>query len=210
MGLGRPEKDIPEDVMMELLADGWTKKDVAQELGVSTPTLRLRIGKLQKKEGMILQYRALQSLELTEIEANILEAITPEKIHEANLKDLVTAFKILKDKELVSEGRPSEIKGLVGYLMQLEKEEVMQKVKPGDAIDAEIVERNPSPEEYAAALKAAEEDEVGSDDEESDLLSPSDVYPPLLPPSPNRDAGKTGDKTSVGDSPFPLEDLPDL
>src|SRR4030042_1978607 len=156
--VGRPEKEIPEDQLVEMLQDGWSRKDTAAELGITTPTLRRRIAKLQKKEGQILQYRALQSLELTEIEAQILEAVTPEKIYTASLRDLVTAFKILKDKELVSEGRPNEIRGLVGYLMVLEKEEAAQKVSVGETIDAEIVNRNPTPEEYSKAEKAADEE----------------------------------------------------
>jgi hypothetical protein len=40
------------------------------------------------------------------------------------LRDLVLAFKILKDKELVIDGKPTEIKGLVGYLVELEKKEM--------------------------------------------------------------------------------------
>ena len=56
-------------------------------------------------------------------------AITPEKIHAASLKDLVSCFKILKDKELNIEGKPSEIKGLVGYLVELEKKEFELNVK---------------------------------------------------------------------------------
>ena len=70
-----------------------------------------------------MKYRSLQSLQLTELQARVLEAITPEKINEAPMKDLIQAFKILKDKELVIEGKPSEIKGLVGYLVEMEKKE---------------------------------------------------------------------------------------
>ena len=209
-GVGRPEKEIPEDQLVEMLQDGWSRKDTAAELGITTPTLRRRIANLQKKEGQILQYRALQSLELTEIEAQILEAVTPEKIYTASLRDLVTAFKILKDKELVSEGRPNEIRGLVGYLMVLEKEEAAQKVSVGKTIDAEIVNRNPTPEEYSKAEKAADEEikleEEDILEEREFLSSPFQQREPLS----NRDAGKPGDNASVGNVLFPLGDLPDL
>lgn len=43
------------------------------------------------------------------------------------MKDLVLAFKILKDKEQVIEGKPSEIKGLVSYLIKMEEEEIALK-----------------------------------------------------------------------------------
>jgi hypothetical protein len=54
----------------------------------------------------------------------VLEAITPDKIEEAGLKDLVLCYKILKDKELVVEGKPTEIKGLVAHLIHLEQQEM--------------------------------------------------------------------------------------
>ena len=50
-------------------------------------------------------------------------AITPEKIEEASLVELVKAFKVLKDVELKIRPERSKIKGLVGYLLEIEKEE---------------------------------------------------------------------------------------
>lgn len=100
------------------------KTAIADMFGISTITLSKRIADIQSKQQVLLQYRALQSLQLTELQARVLEAITPEKIENADLKDLVLAYKILKDKELVVDGKPNEIKGLVSYLIQLEKEQV--------------------------------------------------------------------------------------
>ena len=94
----------------------------------------------------MLKYRELQSLQLTELQARVLEAITPEKIAGASLKELVGAFKILKEKELVVDGKPSDIQGLVGYLLHIEKEErgLQEKIVTGasargiDITDAEV------------------------------------------------------------------------
>ena len=41
-----------------------------------------------------------------------------------SLRDLVLSYKILKDKELNIDGKPSEIKGLVAYLVEIEKREM--------------------------------------------------------------------------------------
>jgi orotate phosphoribosyltransferase-like protein len=122
--MGRPRADIDTDDMMDLLEQGFTQCQVADELGVSTPTLASRIADLQSKQGILLKYRALQSFQLTELQGRVLEAITPEKIDEASLKDLVGAYKILKDKELVVDGKPTEIKGLVAYLVEMEKQQI--------------------------------------------------------------------------------------
>lgn len=197
MPLGRPKKEVPEEELLDLLVKGWTKKDAAQELGVTVPTLNQRIVDLQKREGLILQYRALQSLELTGIEAQILEQITPEKIANANLRDLVMAFKVLKDKELVSEGRPTEIKGLVGYLMHLEKEDQSSHLgKTVQTMDAEIINRV---EEGTTTV-----DEVSrlleENPEEGPLEGLEDFSVPL-----DGDAARVSSKPLIAS-----EDLPDL
>ena len=112
------------EAALDLLMRGEKIPAIATELGISPPTLRKRIADIQSKQGLLLQYRSIQSLQLTELQARVLEAITPEKINEAPLRDLVASFKILKDKELNIEGKPSEIKGLVAHLIYLEKQEL--------------------------------------------------------------------------------------
>ena len=122
--MGTPKKTIDENLLYDALQQGVARKDLAAMLGISTPTLSARIADLQQKQGLLLQYRNVQALQLTEMQARILEAITPDKIEEAPLRDLVLCYKVLKDKELVTEGRPSEIKGLVSYLVHMEKEQL--------------------------------------------------------------------------------------
>lgn len=122
--MGRPEKSLDADEIFDLISRGVNKKDAAQELGVSIPTLSKRIADITEKQGVLLKYREIQNLQLTELQARVLEAITPEKIQGASLTELVTAFKVLKDKELVSLGKANNITGLVGYLVELEKREL--------------------------------------------------------------------------------------
>lgn len=121
--VGVNKKAIDEDLLVDALQNGVARRELAQMLGVSPPTLSARIADLQQKQGLLLQYRNIQALQLTELQARILESITPDKIEEAPLKDLVLCYKVLKDKELITEGKPSEIKGLVSYLVHLEKEQ---------------------------------------------------------------------------------------
>lgn len=126
-GSGRPKAEIDLDAAIDLLMRGESVPIVSTELGISAPTLRARIKDIQEKQGVLLQYRAIQSFQLTELQARVLEAITPEKINDAPLRDLVMSYKILKDKEQVIEGKPSEIKGLVAHLIYLEKQEAAMK-----------------------------------------------------------------------------------
>lgn len=136
--MGRPLISLDTETVYDLAQRGLNQKELCEELGVSAPTLSRRIADIQEKQGLLLKYRALQNLQLTELQARVLEAITPEKIAEASLKDLVTSYKILKDKEMVLEGKPSDIKGLVGYLVQLEKEEAALEAE--EVPDAEFEE----------------------------------------------------------------------
>jgi len=140
-GSGAPRKEVDMEAAIDLLMRGEKIPAVSAELGISAPTLRSRIADLQKKQGLLLQYRSIQSLQLTELQARVLEAITPEKIEDASLRDLVMSYKILKDKELVVEGKPSEIRGLVAHLIHLEKQD---KALDADVVDIETGEVIPT------------------------------------------------------------------
>jgi hypothetical protein len=121
--------------ILELAEGGWKPKEIQEELGVSVEGIKSVIDRVQKKQGILLEYRAIQHLQLTELQGRILGAITSEKIAEAPLRDLVLAYKVLKDKEQVDLGKPSDIKGLVGYLIQIEKEEADGKRESGETVD---------------------------------------------------------------------------
>lgn len=131
--MGRPKADFDIEAALDLLTRGESIPSIAGELSITPPTLRARIAEIQKEQGLLLQYRSIQSLQLTALQARILEAITPGKIEEAPLKDLVASYKILKDKELVIENKPSEIKGLVAHLIYMEKQE--QALASGSSIE---------------------------------------------------------------------------
>ena len=132
--------NIDTDVLLDLNEMGLNFKEQAQELGCSTSTISNRIAKIQKEQGILVKYRTLQNLQLTSIQAKILEAITPERINEAPLRDLVVAFKILKDKEQVDLGKPTDIKGMVGYLIKMEKEELALNAAEEVIVEGEVEE----------------------------------------------------------------------
>jgi hypothetical protein len=86
-------------------------------------------GKLYAREGLLLKYRSIQTLQLTELQARMLEAVSPGKIESASLLDLLKAFKILRSAEIGITGQPFKITGLVSitdlvsYLVELEARE---------------------------------------------------------------------------------------
>jgi DNA-binding Lrp family transcriptional regulator len=156
-----PKKiDIDTDVLLDFGEMGLSIKEQADEIGCSPATISSRIAKIQQEQGILMKYRPLQSLQLTSIQAKILEAITPDKIEQAPLRDLVFAFKILKDKEQVMDGKPTDIKGLVGYLIKIEQEELALNAKEvtlseeGEEEEKDIVEmiKDVTNPEYAPSL----------------------------------------------------------
>lgn len=136
------EKEIDVLKLLDLLERGFSPPEIAKETGLTPPTIRRRIAALQQDQGVLLQYRSLQNLRLTELQHTILEAITPEKIAEAPLNVLVQAFRILKDKELVMTGNPTEIKGLVGYLVELERQEIASTINSNPELEQVIEMEN--------------------------------------------------------------------
>lgn len=142
---GTINSNIDYESLIDVMERGYTHKEAAEVFGCSPTTISKRISELQRKQGVLLQYRSIQSLQLTELQARILEAITPEKIAAAPLKDLVLAFKILKENELTLEGKPNAIKGLIGYLIQLEKEEANCKLVD-NSVEVEFKELSVSEE----------------------------------------------------------------
>ena len=142
------EQGLNTEILHDLLSTGAPKKVVAQELGITVSELNRTIKELQTSQGLLLQYRELQHLQLTNLQARVLGAITPEKIDAASITELAQVYRVLKDKELVSQGKANNITGLVGYLEQLEKEEVNKQI-------ASIVEA-----EYADLISGIELNEL--------------------------------------------------
>lgn len=120
-----PKKvDLSVETLLDLAERNLTQAEMSEITGVSIPTLQKRLNDLQEKQGLLLKARDLRNLRLTELQMMVLDAITPEKIANAELRDLMLAFKVLSDRENLEIGKPTEIKGLVSYLVQIEKEKI--------------------------------------------------------------------------------------
>jgi hypothetical protein len=121
--MGRKKIQLDPLAIHDLASQGKTQREIAKTLGVSHVTLARRMADIQAKKGILLKYRSIQTLQLTELQWRVLEAVTPEKIESASLLELVKAYKILKNAELGIKAERCQITGLLAYLIQLEKEE---------------------------------------------------------------------------------------
>lgn len=129
------EKGLNTEILHDLLSSGASKKAISEHLGISVTSLNKTIAELQSGQGLILKYKELQNLQLTALQARCLECMTPEKFESASLEELARVYKILKDKELVTDGKANNITGLVGYLVEMEKEEMRKLAPPGPTYD---------------------------------------------------------------------------
>lgn len=132
--------NISTEELYDLSEKGLTQEEIAGELSCSTATISNRMAKIKSQQGILLKYREVQSLHLTALQAKILENITEEKIQEASLSELVAAFRILKDKELVVDGKPTQIKSLISYLVEIEKQDAaLDSVGEAEIIEEQTV-----------------------------------------------------------------------
>ena len=120
----RPRKKIDEVKLLEMRGEGKYLEEISKELGVSIPTLTRRLAVLHHEKGILTKYRQLQGLQLSELQAQILERVDVKNFEDNSLFDLLSAFKVLKKMEIVIEGKSSpryKIKGLVDHLLFIEK-----------------------------------------------------------------------------------------
>ena len=119
--MGRPKKQIDDVTLLEMRGEGKNLKEISEEMGISIPTLSKRIAYLQYHEGIFTKYRELQGLQLTELQAQILEAVSVINFENASLIELLRAFYVLKKAEKFIQGKDSfKIYGLLDHLLALE------------------------------------------------------------------------------------------
>lgn len=121
--MGRRKLGIDEVEILNMRREGKTVKEISDASGISTATLSRRIAELKYEKGVLTKYRELQGLQLTELQFRILDAVTPEKVEQASLLELVRAFCVLDKTETAIRGKESfKFHGhLADYLIELER-----------------------------------------------------------------------------------------
>ncbi|MEI7637810.1 MAG: hypothetical protein WCJ37_10925 [Syntrophus sp. (in: bacteria)] len=122
--MGRPKKQIDDVTLLNMRGAGKKLSEISKEMSVSIPTLSRRIAILQHKKGLLTKYRSLQNLQLTGLQARILEVVDSQDLENGPLIDLVRAFHVLKKAEIAIRGKESfKVWGLLDHLQALERQE---------------------------------------------------------------------------------------
>jgi len=120
--MGRPKKQIDDASLLKMRGEGKFLKEISEEMQISTRTLSRRIAFLQHQEGILTKYRQLQGLQLTELQARILEVADAQSFENDSLLELLNAFSVLKKAEIAIQGKESfKVWGLLDHLRALEK-----------------------------------------------------------------------------------------
>lgn len=125
--MGRPKKQIDDANLLQMRGEGKFLKEISQEMQISTRTLSRRIAYLQYQKGLLTRYRTLQGLNLTELQARILETIDSKNFEDASLIELLRAFHVLWKVEKSIQGKESfKVWGLLNHLLALENDPTSQ------------------------------------------------------------------------------------
>lgn len=125
--MGRPKIQIDDANLLKMRGEGKFLKEISEEMQISTRTLSRRIAYLQYQEGLLTRHRSLQGLNLTELQARILETIDSKNFEDASLIELLRAFHVLWKVEKSIQGKESfKVWGLLDHLLVLENDPIKQ------------------------------------------------------------------------------------
>jgi hypothetical protein len=119
--MGRPRKQIDETALLAMRGEGKKLQEISKEMCVSARILSRRLAILHHQRGILTKYRELQGLQLSALQARMLEAVDARGFEKASLIELLTAFNVLKKAELIIQRKGHcEVWGLLDHLQALE------------------------------------------------------------------------------------------
>lgn len=150
MGTAMPRSQVlsteeDKEQMLQMLGGGVPVNVVANFFGCCGDTVKRRIDEIRRDESMLLAYDKVHYLDLISVKQRLLSGITDAKIEAAPLGQIGQTYGIVAKMEQLIQGRPTEIHGLMGYLMHLEMEDIETPTDP--PIDAEFTSGPEPPEQ---------------------------------------------------------------
>lgn len=123
--MGRPKKQIDDANLLKMRGEGKFLKEISEEMQISTRTLSRHIAYLQRNKGILTKHKELQGLQLTALQARILETVDSKNLENASLTELLRAFHVLWKVEKSIQGKESfKVWGLLDHLLVLENEPI--------------------------------------------------------------------------------------
>jgi len=104
---------------------GLTCDEIARLMGCSASLVSERLNEIEAKLNAVKVYREVESDILALKELELLSGITPEKVEDANARDLAMAAAMLYDRRRLSEGKSTAniaYADMVQQLREIERE----------------------------------------------------------------------------------------
>jgi predicted transcriptional regulator len=120
--MGRPRLELDEEKLLDMSQRGLTQRDIADEMGVSIPTVAATIKRLQTDQGLILQYREVETLRATSIKHDLMDKLESRILNGSMTTDEVIKGISVMDKLGKEDISDAKIDGLIGHLMQIQKD----------------------------------------------------------------------------------------
>ena len=98
-------KGIPIEAILAYKAQGLTKKEIAERLGINPSTVTIRLRPYHQTLENTDNFKNYRATILAYWQQRILQSITPRDLEKANLRDKVISASILYDKERLESGK---------------------------------------------------------------------------------------------------------
>lgn len=119
--MGRRKLEVDAEKLIDMADRGFTKLAIADELDISQPTLSRKMAELRRDQGIILEYRDMESLRVTGMKSKLMDLLE-ERLDAKELDNdqIIRGLGVLmKADKKIDEG--GQIEGLIGHLMEVEK-----------------------------------------------------------------------------------------
>lgn len=156
--VGAPKKQIPAQILLDLLKTGLSVSAIARRLQIDRRTVDKRITELGIEPKHIRAFCEQKADLLAAKQGQIINAMTPDKIEAASLRDQATAFNVLSNAERLERGQSTaniNVHLLKGEIDELEKLEKQIKADLFRLTSGQIGEEVKASDENADRLKTA-------------------------------------------------------
>ena len=122
------ESEENAEAVLDLVKRGVSTVEIAANFGLTVGTVRARTKEILNLDEALAGYVEVENKDLAIMKISAIRNITPDKLKEASVRDLVSMFKTFDDRKRLNEGKPTEIKGaLIAHI------EAVDKAKNGNA-----------------------------------------------------------------------------
>ncbi|HEC63984.1 MAG TPA: HTH domain-containing protein [bacterium] len=118
--MGRLPKEIDMEKLLEMAESETPAKEMAQVLGISTPTLKNRIDALRSEQGILLESKSVENLRVIKIKELIITRIENGLANMDN-DDLIKSLNVLNKMD-APDRDSGKLQGLLGLLTAIDEE----------------------------------------------------------------------------------------